>query len=90
MYSKCWQIIKDDAKKTFEVCAQTINQDPFNNRVYAMQKAGMKISGITPPVTNKSSNRSAIKITGYSIEDGLFNRLTKEFNEINLRSIDSW
>ena len=50
----------------------------------------MKISGTTPPVTNKNSNKSAIKITGYVSEDGLFEKLLQEFNQINFRSIEHW
>ena len=90
MYTKSWQIIKDDERKTYEVCGQAGNSDSFNNRVYAFQKAGMKVSCQTPPVTNKNSSKAAIKIISYTIEDGLFERLTKEFNELILRAAKEW
>ena len=47
-----------------------------------MQKAGMNVSCMTPPVTNKTSSKSLIKITGYTKEDGLQERLLKQYNEI--------
>ena len=47
-----------------------------------MQKAGMNVSCMTPPVTNKTSSKGLIKITGYTKEDGLQERLQKQFNEI--------
>ncbi len=54
-----------------------------------MQKAGMNVSCMTPPVTNKTSSRDLIKITGYTKEDGLHERLLSQYAEI-VRSIDQW
>ena len=89
MHVKYWQIIRDDSKRTFEVCGQLVNDNAFTNKTYAMQKAGMNVSGMTPPVTNKLSNKGAIKIAGYTIEEGLWERLQKQYAEI-IRSIDQW
>ena len=50
MFSKFWQVIKDDSKRTFEVCGQCSSENSFTNKIYGMQKAGMNVSGITPPV----------------------------------------
>lgn len=47
-----------------------------------MQKAGMNVSGITPPVTNKTSSKDLVKITGYTKEDGLYERLSNQFRKI--------
>ena len=52
----------------------------------AMQKAGMNVSCITLPVTNKASSKDLIKVTGYVKEDGLHQRLLKEFMEITMRA----
>jgi hypothetical protein len=82
MYSKCWQVIKDDNKKTFEVCGQEENTNHFTNGTYGMQKAGMNVSCITPPVTNQTASKDKIKIVGYTIEEGLYNRLVKEHQAI--------
>ena len=90
MYSKCWLIIKDDSKKTFEVCGNAANDNAFSNKIYGMQKAGMNISGATPPVTNKNSSKDVIKIIGYSKEDGLYERLLTQYREITLRSSGQW
>lgn len=90
MYSKNWQVIKDDAKRTFEVCGQEASTNSFTNKVHAMQKAGMNISGITPPVTNKVSSKDMIKITGYTKEDGLYERLLKQHLEITMRDVGEW
>jgi len=84
-----WQIIKDDTKKTFEVCGQASNTNAFTNKTYAMQKSGMNVSCITPPVSNKNSNKDLIKITGYSKEEGLYERLLNEYRR-NLMSSAEW
>jgi hypothetical protein len=88
MYSKCWEIIKDDSKKTFEVCGQASNSNLFTNKVFGMQKAGMNVSYDTPPVTNKTSSKDVIKIFGYTKEEGLHERLMKQYRQITRGSID--
>jgi hypothetical protein len=90
MYSKNWQVIKDDSKRTFEVCGQESNTNSFTNKTHAMQKAGMNVSCITPPVTNKASSKDMIKITGYTKEDGLYKRLLKEHLEITMKDSGEW
>jgi len=85
---KFWQVIKDDSKRTFEVCGQAGNVDSFTNRTYAMQKAGMNVSCMTPPITNKTSSKNLITITGYTREDGLYERLQRQFSQITLDAID--
>jgi hypothetical protein len=85
MYSKYWLIIKDDSKKTFEVCGQATNDNAFFNKTYAMQRAGMNVSCVVPPVTNKTSNKELIKISGYTKEDGLQERLSKQYREITMK-----
>lgn len=84
MYSKYWQVIKDDTRHTFEVCGMVSNENSFTNKTYAMQKAGMNVSCSTPPVTNKNSSKDTIKVIGYTKEEGLHARLTKQFMEITM------
>lgn len=81
MHTIFWQIIKDDSKRTFEVCGQASNTNTFTNRVIALQRSGMNVSCATPPVTNKNSSRELIRFTGYTKEDGLEQRLLKQFRE---------
>ena len=88
MFSKFWQVIKDDSKRTFEVCGQCSSENSFTNKIYGMQKAGMNVSGITPPVTNKTSSKDLIKIIGYTKEDGLQQRLLKQFQQITMPPMD--
>ena len=88
MITKFWQIIKDDSKRTFEVCGQCSNENSFTNKIYGMQKAGMNVSCITPPVTNKTSSRDLIKITGYTKEDGLQQRLLNQFRQMTMPPLD--
>jgi len=90
MYTKIWQVIKDDSKKTFEACSQETNTNYFTNLVYGMQRVGMNVSCITPPVTNTNSNKESIKITNYTKEVGLYDRLMKQYQEINMRAIDNF
>jgi hypothetical protein len=87
---KFWQIIKDDSRKKFEVCDQASNTNAFTNKTYAMQKAGLLVSCVTPPVTNKNSSKDLIKFTGYEKEDGLYERLLSKYREITIRSADEW
>lgn len=82
MYSRSWQVIKDDVKKTFEVCGSSENTNAFTNEVYRMQRAGMNISGITPPVSNRESNKDSVKVKGYTKEEGLYQRLQDQLNQI--------
>jgi hypothetical protein len=84
MITKFWLIIKDDSKRTFEVCGQESNTNWFTNKIYAMQKDGMNVSCITPPVTNKTSSKELIKITGYAKEDGLYERLLKQHQQLTM------
>lgn len=88
MYSKNWQIIKDDSKRTFEVCGQATNTNPFTNEVYSMQRARMNVTAVTPPVTNKTSSKDLIRITGYAREEGLYDRLLNELHEITRREFE--
>ena len=85
---KFWQIIKDDSKRTFEVCGQAANTNAFTNKTYAMQKAGMNVSCITPPITNKNSSKDLIKVMTYSREDGLYERLLKQYRDLTIGSLD--
>jgi hypothetical protein len=90
MYSKNWQVIKDDTKRTFEVCGQETSTNAFTNEVHGMQKAGMNVSCVTPPVTNKTSSKDLIKLTGYTKEDGLYKRLLKQYAEITRQGAEDW
>lgn len=76
---KCWQVIRDDTRRTFEVCGTESVVNHFTNMIHGMQRAGMNVSGMTPPVTNKVSHKGAIAITGYTSEDGLYKRLVEEY-----------
>lgn len=90
MAPRLWQIIKDDSKRTFEVCGQVTNDNAFTNKTYAMQRAGMNVSCMTPPVTNKTSSKDLIKLTGYTREDGLYERLLKEFMARTLKDAEDF
>ena len=84
MITKFWLIVKDDSKRTFEVCGQESNTNWFTNKTYAMQKDGMNVSCMTPPVTNKTSSKELIKITGYVKEDGLYERLLRQHQQLTM------
>jgi hypothetical protein len=88
MYSRNWQVIKDDTKRTFEVCGHESSTNAFTNQVHGMQKSGMNVSCITPPVTNKTSSKDLIKVTGYTKEVGLHERLLNEYRKITMESYD--
>jgi len=50
----------------------------------------MNVSGMTPPVTNHASSKEVIKITGYTKEDGLHERLLAQQREIAMKGHDNW
>ena len=88
MNTRFWLIIRDDHKRTFEVCGQTANDNSFTNKTLAMQRAGMNVSCMTPPVTNKTSSKDLVKIVGYIKEDGLYERLLNEYRQKIMPSSD--
>jgi len=88
MYTKSWQIIKDDTTKTFEVCGQEFNTGGFENRVLGMQRVGMNVSCVITPITNKNASRTTLQIQGYTTEEGLQERLVKRYREVMMGSID--
>ena len=90
MITRFWQIIRDDSARTFEVCGKVANENSFTNRTYAMQRAGMNVSCMTPPVTNQTSSKDLIKITGYKKEDGLYERLLSQYRGIVRNSQEEW
>ena len=83
MYSKNWQVIKDDSKKTFETIGQDSNTNHFTNSIHGMQRAGMNVSYVTPPVSNKLSSKELVKVSGYTEEKGLYDRLVRRYREIS-------
>jgi polysaccharide deacetylase 2 family uncharacterized protein YibQ len=90
MYTRSWHIIKDDSKRTFEVVIDDLSENSFTNRTHAMQKDGLNVSCVLLPITNKNANRQTIKITGYTLEEGLYKRLMQQHHEITQRNIDFW
>ena len=83
MYSKNWQVIKDDTRKTYENIGQDSNTNHFTNSIHGMQRAGMNVSYVTPPVSNKLSSKDLVKISGYTEEKGLYEKLQKQYREIS-------
>lgn len=85
---KFWQVIKDDSRRTFEVVSQERNTNAFENKTYAMQRSGMNVSCFIPPVSGKHSNKDALKITNYTKEDGLYERLLAEYRQRTMEAAD--
>jgi hypothetical protein len=83
---KFWLVIKDDTRRKFEVIEQASNTNSFTNKVYAMQKAGMSVTGFTPPVGTKHSSKESIKFVGYDREDNLYDKLQKHYRELMMKS----
>ncbi|MEI9918464.1 MAG: hypothetical protein WDO14_06645 [Bacteroidota bacterium] len=90
MYTRSWQVIKDDVKRTFEVCGQSDNTNAFTNEVYSMQRAGMNVSCITPPVSNKESSKDLVKVSTYKKEEGLYSRLQAQYKQIVMKSYEDF
>lgn len=89
MYTRSWQIIRDDTKKTFEVQGQESNTDHFLNLVHGMQKLGMTVTAVVLPVTNRHASKDSIQFTGYRRDDGLYQRLMQEYQQ-KMRGNSIW
>lgn len=81
MNSKNWEIIKDDTRRTFEVCNLQVNNNYFTNQIQAMMRMGMNVSYVIQPITNRTSSKERVTITGYQREDGLYERLLKIYQD---------
>ena len=90
MYTNSWEIIRDDAKLTFEILGQSANNNHFENSTRGMQKAGMAVSAVILPVSNKNASKETIKISGYTKEEGLYERLLKEYRKISMGGAEDW
>ncbi len=90
MYTRSWQIIRDDSKKTFEVIGQETNTDHFLNQVHGMQKLGMAVTGVILPVTNQYASKGAIRFAGYVQEEGLYDRLMKSYRQRISEDAGGW
>lgn len=88
--AKNWQVVRDDSRKTFEVSGPEGNTNYFTNMIHGMQRAGMNVSYMTPPVTNKTSSKDLIKLVGYTKEEGLMQRLEKEYAEITRKDFEGF
>ena len=88
MYTKSWIIIRDDTKKTYEVTGQESNTNHFTNLIQAMQRSGMNVTGLTPPVGGKFPSKASIQLHGFNREDGLYERLLSEYKESNRRAFE--
>jgi hypothetical protein len=41
----------------------------------------MSVSCLTPPVSNKTSSKDRVQVQGYTREEGLYDRLVKEYRQ---------
>jgi hypothetical protein len=87
---KFWLVIKDDSKRTFEVCGQAATDNAFTNKVVGMQRAGMEVSAVVLPITNRTSSKEVVTFTNYKREDGLWERLQENYRKILRRDIGEW
>lgn len=90
MYTRNWHIIKDDNVRTFEVVEQSSNSNGFTNKTIAMQRDGMTVSCLILPVSNRNASKESIKIVGYNIENGLYDKLLKVHQAIIMKQAGLW
>jgi hypothetical protein len=87
---KFWLIIKDDSKRTFEVVGQASDTNNFTNKAYGMQKSGMNVTCLTPPVGGGYPSKDLIRFANYAREDGLYERLLNEYRKQMMDDADEW
>ncbi|MGC4021390.1 MAG: hypothetical protein QM734_05340 [Cyclobacteriaceae bacterium] len=88
MYTKNWLVIRDDGKRTFEVVVNDMSENAFTNKTQAMQREGMNVSYVLLPVSNKHASKAAVKIMGYTNQEGLYKNLLKQLEELTRKHID--
>lgn len=89
MLPKSWLIIKDETARTFEVVVG-ISENAFSNKVIAMQRAGMTVTPVLLPVSNRHASQNHITFTGYTREAGLWNRLQLHLQKQIQQSLGEW
>lgn len=90
MYTRSWLVVKDDGRRTFEAVTANLTENAFTNKVYAMQRDGLNVSYVLLPVINRQASRESIRVTGYQYEEGLYDRLLKQHQDLLLRQADDF
>ncbi|HNR73651.1 MAG: hypothetical protein UZ12_BCD005000256 [Bacteroidetes bacterium OLB12] len=90
MISKSWFVIKDENTRTFEVVTQSLSENAFSNKVVAMQREGLNITPVLLPVSNRHASKEHISFTGYTREEGLFNRLLQQHAKLMQQKFGEW
>ena len=90
MIPKSWFIIKDESTRTFEVVTQPLSENAFSNKVIAMQLEGLNITPVLLPVSNRHASKEHIAFTGYTREEGLFDRLQKKHAQLIQQKFGGW
>jgi hypothetical protein len=90
MLTKSWYIIKDDSTRTFEVVDTGISENSFSNRVVTLQRAGFSVTPIIVPVSNRHASKEHISFTGYTREEGLYERLHHQQQKLMKEQFGEW
>jgi hypothetical protein len=90
MIPKSWLVIKDESSRTFEVVTQPLSENAFSNKVVAMQREGLNITPVLLPVSNRHASKEHIAFTGYTREEGLFNRLLQAHAKLMQQRFGAW
>lgn len=90
MNFKQWLVIKDDNKRTFEVVGQVMSDNAFSNKVIAMQREGMNVTSVILPVGGKNPSKESIKFIGFTKEEGLYDRLLKQHQQLIQQQYGNW
>lgn len=90
MIPKSWFVIKDENTRTFEVVMHPLSENAFSNKVIAMQREGLNITPVLLPVSNRHASKEHIAFTGYTREEGLWDRLVKKHAELIQQKFGSW
>jgi hypothetical protein len=90
MNFKQWLIIKDDSKRSYEVVGQVMVDNAFSNKVIAMQREGMSVTSVLLPVGSSNPSKESIKFSGFTREDGLYERLCNEHRAIMMKHDGHW
>jgi hypothetical protein len=89
MLPKSWYIIKDDSARTFEVVVG-ISENAFSNRVVTLQRAGLNVTPVIVPVSNRHASKEQIIMAGYSPEEGLYERLHQQQQKLMKEQFGEW
>ncbi|NHA03306.1 TIR domain-containing protein [Mucilaginibacter sp. HC2] len=82
-----WEVIYDDEHHKMEVIGESVDDTLLTENIVLMQHAGMKVRCNTADISTPKDN---INLPNYQIENGLYQRLIKEYESKTGQRLKLW